>query len=142
MNFIHSFRLVFCLVLITSSASIYAAKFYKWVDENGNTHYSDKAPAQDTEVETVHVTTSKPSSTQNASSDFPADTQPDTQTTQQDSKEMQAYCEKLSENISTLEESSVVQSIDSEGNRQQLSKEEQNKQLTQQKAQYDKNCAH
>ncbi len=142
MNFIHSFRLVCCLILIASSVSAYSAKFYKWVDENGNTHYSDRAPAQDTEVETVHITTSKPSSAKSVPIDASEDTQPDTQTTEQNSKEMQAYCEKLSENISTLEESSIVQSIDSEGNRQQLSKEEQDKQLSQKKAQYDKNCAH
>ncbi len=41
--------LIACAILITATTS--HARWYKWVDENGKTHYSDKPPAQTTQVE-------------------------------------------------------------------------------------------
>jgi len=49
MKSIKVLSVVACLVLICSIAY---AKLYKWVDENGVTHYSNTAPPQSSEVET------------------------------------------------------------------------------------------
>ena len=42
--------LLLLIMLCTASAS---AQIYRWVDENGKVHYSDKKPQQDRSVETV-----------------------------------------------------------------------------------------
>lgn len=39
------------------------AEVYKWVDENGQTRFSDKAPTQSMKVEIITIPTPKPSST-------------------------------------------------------------------------------
>lgn len=33
-----------CLALLTPMATVHAAKLYKWTDENGKVHYSDRVP--------------------------------------------------------------------------------------------------
>ena len=40
--------LSFCIVLILVSSGV-TAEIYKWVDENGKTHYGDKPPDKDAE---------------------------------------------------------------------------------------------
>lgn len=40
-----------CVLMILQVASVHAGKFYKWVDDNGNTHYSQNPPpAQNAQV--------------------------------------------------------------------------------------------
>jgi hypothetical protein len=50
MKSIKTFFIVVCLILICTIAS---AKLYKWVDENGVTHYSNTAPPESSNVETL-----------------------------------------------------------------------------------------
>ena len=46
-----------CLLtlLLISNVSIYAKEFYKWVDANGSTHYTDTPPPKSTKQTKVHT---------------------------------------------------------------------------------------
>ena len=39
----------YCLILLLACTSGASAEIYKWVDENGKTHYGDKPPTSDAE---------------------------------------------------------------------------------------------
>jgi len=128
---------------IAMSSTGLAAKFYRWVDENGGIHYSDKPDANNT-AETVDVYAPKPSSsTANNSSTASSSTTNETQTENknpQQADSIEEYCKKLADNIKTLETKSNITSVDSEGKKTNLSKDEQQKTLEKSKQEYDSRC--
>lgn len=66
-----------CLLtlLLLSNANIYAKEFYKWVDANGSTHYTDTPPpksTKQTKVNTYGWNNSNPTQTQTSTHGTPA----------------------------------------------------------------------
>ena len=46
-------RQISCFALLSMLSATVFAEMYKWVDENGEVHYSDKQPAAEVETETI-----------------------------------------------------------------------------------------
>lgn len=94
-----------------------SADIYKWVDENGNTHYSDIKPNQ-TNSETLKIKTSKsikpPQNPQEASQQLEERSQTELESKAQKLKEdtqkreLQAQCEAIRNNLRTIEENSRI----------------------------------
>jgi len=68
--------LALCLFATLAAAPTILAEVYKWVDENGVVHYSDRPPQQGTESAELAITTRPPEQTGDVSA--AASTQPET----------------------------------------------------------------
>lgn len=129
---------------IVFSAPGLAAKFYRWTDENGGIHYSDKPDANNT-AETVDIYAPKPASGSGNSSTGSQtssnnENNPSENKNSQHANSVEEYCKKLSENIKTLETKSNITSVDTEGKKTNLSKDEQQKTLDKSKQEYESRC--
>ena len=61
------FSYMLCSLSLIVFSEISNAELYKWVDDDGNTHYSDKVPEKNTNSEAIPVTINTPSSQRPAS---------------------------------------------------------------------------
>lgn len=61
-----STAVLFFVILASFTTNSYAAKVYRWVDDNGNTHFSESIP-RDTESEALNVRTAGTGSPSSAS---------------------------------------------------------------------------
>ena len=71
-----------------------SAEIYKWTDENGQIHYSDKKPSTQKDAEQIKVNTGRGTTNQTQNSDS-SGAQPNTPEKEQ---ELQQKAEKLSQN--------------------------------------------
>lgn len=131
---------------LCSAPSAMAGSVYKWTDENGVTHYSDKKPSKDAEKMKVGTTASKPANqeSQSGEGDGAYTVKPelqsqidalekkqqidevqskiDAETTEAMNKK-QARCEALRGNMKTIQENARIQ-VEEEGERRYLTAEE------------------
>lgn len=90
------FRACLASALVFSSA-IASAEFYKWVDENGQVHYSDKKPAQASDVSEVKVHIGKGTPNQNQVSPSNASEGEKTADTPSKEKQLNSKAEQLAQ---------------------------------------------
>lgn len=109
-------RLAFCfLVLIASTAA--AAELYKWTDENGVVHYTDRAP-QDQEFEKRELVPEKPAPAALPAADRERSAAPS------------AGCEQARKNLVVFEKSVTVQmDINGDGTAETLEGEAKEREL-------------
>ena len=138
------------LILILSAylfltPNVYAAKFYKWTDDDGNVHYGDKAPEDNKSAETVHVSTQKSSTSTNSSTSSSDDSEkPNLENDnmkEKQSEDLKKYCKDVSNNIKTLEIGGRIQTKSSDGSKKFLDAGEQKSQLDKYKKQYSERCS-
>lgn len=136
---------VFLLVLFCFSSASFGAKFFKWTDENGNIHYSDKEPVKQNS-EAVHVNASKPSKSAKPAPKFTVDKEQERSNEEpgirdEQEKQMQKFCQGLQSNIKTLEMPIRVESVDETGERKFLDDKEKSQKLERYRQQYSEHCS-
>ena len=140
------------LSLSTLPIQLNAAKFFKWTDENGNIHYSDKAPDNVESAETVHVSSKKRTSNDTDKEEPETQLRDDTpqreSTTPEDlakekekqEKALAEYCQSIQSNIKSLQIGGRIQTVDPEGNKKFLDQEEQQQKLNEYLKEQKENC--
>jgi len=119
-------RALILLLLLIIATPLYAA-VHRWTDENGNVHYSDRAPATQKEKSEIHINVSKPDPTtverlqrqQEAlkSNLLIRDDQNKQQLAdKEEAKQQLEYCKQAKERLSILQNNSRVFAVDKEGN--------------------------
>lgn len=144
------FTLLVCLSFFAPIQVINAAKFFKWTDENGNTHYSDKAPDDVESAETVHFSSKKRPSGNNeanavnqlqGNSEQEGGMSPEDLAEQEKhEKALAEYCQSIQSNIKALQIGGRIQTVDAEGNKKFLDDNEQQQKLDDYLKQQKENC--
>lgn len=142
-----SFKL-FVFFAITSSVSIFAsAEVYKWVDKNGNTHYSDRKP-KNTQSQSIHIKKHSPSIQNDVQSQAKAldekeasELQAKQVATEDEArkKEIEEKCAKIRKNLKVIAESSRIRIVEN-GEVRYLSPEEVAKKKAHHQAQIAEFC--
>ncbi len=119
-------------IAITSFAShTSSAEVYKWVDEHGNTHYTDKKP-HNTEAKSIRIQSSKTSQRSSAQQQAQAidekaarAIQAQQEIAQEDArnKEIEAKCATIRENLKVINETSRIRLVE-DGKTRYLTAEE------------------
>jgi len=117
------------------------AKMYKWVDEDGNTHYSEKPPAGDVEVQTVKpppkVNTEKALKQQEENKKKSEEAKEEqTKSAEEKTKDeadkarQKANCETARKNLASVSANPRVYSVGADGERRRLGEEERQAKIT------------
>ena len=120
-------RALILLLLLIIATPLYAA-VHRWTDENGNVHYSDRAPAGQKEKSEIHINVSKPDPAtvkrlQSQKEGLESNKQNrDDKTTQKltDKKEAEKnleYCKQAKEKLATIQNNGRLFVVDKEGNK-------------------------
>ncbi|MCZ6830103.1 MAG: DUF4124 domain-containing protein [Gammaproteobacteria bacterium] len=119
---------------LTGSEALAEAGYYKWFDERGNPHHSDRPPPSGVEYEFISTDTGmrrRISSVADTSTTSPApamptpETKPVTVAEQQTKiKKNPAYCDQAKANLDTLDSKARVRIRSPEGDIRYLSEEE------------------
>ena len=122
-----------CLLFFVAG-NVYAA-MYKWVDEEGNTHYSEKPPAGDVEVKTIKpppkvdtdaavnaVEERKEAEAEQKESE--SKSAEEQAKKQQDADLMKANCETARKNLESITDNPRVFTRDEQGNRVRMGEDQ------------------
>jgi hypothetical protein len=137
---IASMLLVFAFASISSNLN--AAKFYKWTDDEGSVHYSDK-PNENNTAETIHISAPKASENAHPSKKTISTDKEGKENKTENMKRAESveeYCETLRGNIKTLETKNRIQSVDAEGNKVDLNEASRQEKLSKYKEQLKSRC--
>lgn len=123
-----AFLLISCATTIATSAEV-----YKWVDSNGNTHYTDKKPnhTESTSIQIKTSTASQRTSAQNQAKAIDEKTAKEMQVRQEIAQEearkieIEEKCKAIRENLRVIAETSRITVVE-EGVTRFLSPEEIN----------------
>jgi len=145
-------RLLLGAMLIAVSLSAHAA-FYKWVDANGVTQYSQSPPpsghyqemrspspppAGDTNAEQQKVEASPP--TQGSASARAAAAPPDAKRQAKQAMEQERYCQRARQNLATLENHARLRYKSEDGSLRIMSDEEKQARITETRKMIDETC--
>ena len=126
-------RLPAVLLLFFFSALPAYAAIYKWVDENGVTHYSQTPPTSDTQSQKLTVPRGPapppPAKSQNAQPEKPNEgdaqkTEATNDANEKLKKQREKACETAKNNLQELDNHGRVRETDAEGNTRFLSDDE------------------
>lgn len=92
------YSLVFGLLLSLASNSVLAVQIYKWVDENGQTHFSSQPPKQNNRAEELPIKTAPIVGTYTTPAPISPDTTSEIETNTKTKKEIQAEAKERAEN--------------------------------------------
>lgn len=123
--------LIGCLTAFSQSAI--SETFYKWVDENGTTHYGNK-PSQTHQSTTVH-TSGRPSgpASKMAPVEKPApktEQNPGEGTTVYDAEELAQYCKTMKERLDLMIAKNQIKQKNKDGSVVMLTEEQRQKQIS------------
>lgn len=136
------------------ASPVMAGQFYKWMDEQGVTHYSENPPPKTAKNSAeVKVQTRAPSGAaaavdslqkqRDASAKAMADANKDKKTTapaKEDKSQYAERCKQLRANLGTMESHGRVSETDEKGEKRALSEEEKNKRMDETKRQIKAFC--
>lgn len=125
---------ILLLAAMLASTTVHAAKLYKWIDEAGNTHYSQKSPTDKNSGEVI-------SGTPPEAEPEPVDTTPIEipQPTDLLASQQQAdKCQGLYRDLELYKNEKQI--TDSEGNAMVVSKEMREAKMVEIKAELDQSC--
>jgi len=138
------------LLLLTSNTSM--AGIYKWTDAEGNVHYSQQRP-RDASSEKMNVPKYAPENkstykrpgidkktTDSNTKAAPEEPTLETKETPAEKKRRLADCEKIRQNLATMESHGRVRSADKDGNLRYLSDEEKVARMAKSKNTLSKHC--
>ncbi|GAB1261372.1 DUF4124 domain-containing protein [Aurantivibrio plasticivorans] len=134
--------LLCCLGFLSFSAQA-AQTFYKWVDQDGVTHYSARKPhGQEAEEVTIRGgrQTSSPQSQPKEPTPSSQPSSADAAATASTANKDQERCSIAKENLTTLQSFSRVREKDSDGEYRVLSEEEKQKRIENLKAIIKESC--
>jgi len=136
-------RLTLLLSLTLFSFHAHSESLYKWVDENGTTHYSSKPVSQHGEDEKVP----KPDiPMQGVGSSHKPEANGDNEGNVKDQEQAQkkkdeTFCKQVSENITVLKSGSNVEVKKEDGSLEMLDNEQKKAELKRQTAQFKEACS-
>ncbi len=153
LHFKHFIRQIIFISTLMLLVSVCNAGIYKWVDDEGNVHYSQQRPAN-TSSERMKVqqyapkdTSSykrpsfKSSDTQTAKSPKAEEDEPEEEKeTRAEKKQRMADCEQIRNNLASMESRGRIRSKDADGNITYLSDKEKQARITKSKATLSKSC--
>lgn len=133
-----------CIVLSTCVInSATAAKFYKWTDEDGNTHYSDQVPEGVATPESVRINAKAPKDSEASQAELEKRrkqwfTDADNKTKSADElakdaeiqKATDDFCKGVNDNIKLLERGGRITTLDEKGDSRYLGDDEIKKKLS------------
>ena len=137
------------ILFFTSTLSI--AEMYKWVDEDGNTHYSEKPPVADVEVETIAppppVDTNKAQQElqktleqANSLREGRVAANEEKQKEKNEAEQKKQQCQQLKEKLEVMEYRPRASKKDEDGNIVRLGEEERQKEIANTKKQISEKC--
>lgn len=136
------------------SSQLLAAKYYKWVDENGTTHYTATPPASG-EGEVIKVKAGASSDKdaalkrlkerraklqQEAEARANPEVDPNAEIEKENAEITKKNCEIYRKNLKTMQENARVRSTDENGEVRVLPEEERQSRMNKAKEYIDKNC--
>lgn len=129
----YSLTLIALLTGLLAAVPAGAKTFYKWVDENGATHYSERKP-HDQQAEAVSIrggrTTSTETPADTAGEEAEEEAAPQAQAQAQPaSRKDPDRCQRARQNIQTLNNNARVRVQDDNGEYRYLSEEEKQQQM-------------
>lgn len=134
-------------LLLALSTSAMASQIYKWVDDNGVTHFGAQPP-QGQQSTTINTSAPPPTSTPSMPAPT-ADEQPDPEQEAIDKKvkdqvaqqeaERKQYCESARTNLAQLENNPRVR-VESEGEMRRIGEDERQERITELKKSISENC--
>ncbi len=126
------------LVILTGTFTPAQSEIYKWVDDNGETHYSGRMPDTETNVETIQPTalksTGERETWQERNEDFAKRNESAAEQAKKDSEEkahadkVQHACEQAKVRVTSLEPPRINK-VDADGTRSRMSEEWRQEQL-------------
>ncbi len=130
------------LTLIISSPAL-SSGIYKWVDENGKTHYGSQRP-ENAQVEKMKLHVPQPA-TQAAPEEETIEQKQDAKlkdhnTPDKANKERTVYCDNERKRLQTVESNEEIHEKDGSGKVNKISTEARNKRLAKIKANISKYC--
>ena len=142
---------IISLLTIGSQHNVYAAKYYKWVDEEGVTHYSERQPK---EKKSKEIRTYAPSSSSKSTSGIidkkpenpdvgTAQTPPSTAPNEisiQKEKLNKNDCQKIRQSIEQLKNKRRIRTKGEDGEYSYLSKEEHQQKINDLKVRLKEEC--
>lgn len=142
-------KIVF-IMLCFSTVSF--AEMYKWVDENGKTHYSQSPPVSDVKVETIAPP--PPVDTSNAQKEVQNNVEKadalrekrlvakeESEKENLEAKKRQQECKQLNKRLASLELRPTANKTDKEGNVSRMTEEERQKDISNTKKQINEKCS-
>jgi len=149
--FKYSLRFSIRLILLYFVAINCYATMYKWVDEEGNTHYSEKPPVGDVEVQTVKpppkVDTDSAlkelEAKENKLKEIDNDRAKQAETAAAENKPMEINkrnCETSRRNLASVNANPRVYSTDADGNRYKIGEDERQAKIAAAKEAIAKYC--
>lgn len=140
------------LTILALMSAAHAAKVYKWVDEEGVTHYGEQAPTNK-DFELIS-TSGAPASSKNKAKNTPAaveassekenakplDFEEQKKLREQEAQVRKDNCENAKANLKTIEENARIRIMDDNGEYRYLSEEERQQQLERAKNIIATNC--
>ncbi|MFT4560415.1 MAG: hypothetical protein ACI9BW_000149 [Gammaproteobacteria bacterium] len=124
------------IILCAASASLHAAKIYKWVDEDGKTHYGDRTDSQAHNAQEVRIMksqatdasiTSRHQRTEQLLNSYQKERREKNERKQlaiEEKRDRQAKCLAAQNSKQKFERASSVYTVDEQGNRVFLSDEQ------------------
>ena len=130
------------LTLIITTPAL-SSGIYKWVDENGKTHYGSQRP-ENTQAEKMKLHVPQPAAQaapKEETVEQKQDAKPrDHNTPEKANKERVAYCENERKRLQTIENNEEIHEEDTSGKVSKISSEARNKRLAKIKANISKYC--
>ncbi|PIE41408.1 MAG: glycosyltransferase [Gammaproteobacteria bacterium] len=152
--FISALKIITVITCCTGSVQTLAAKYYKWVDENGTTHYTAQPPASG-EGEVIKVKTGASSDKEAAmkrleerraklqqqtmQQNSPA--AEDAETSKRNAEITRKNCEIYQKNLKTMQEHSRIRITDENGEPKVLPEEERQQKINEAEEYIQKNCS-
>jgi len=150
---------IFALVpmyAISLSQLSHAAQFYKWVDDQGSTHYTQTPPPQKS-IKKVNVSTHVPADSAAEIKNLQAQDAADKKTAAQSDKDLakskadaaadsdrrnknQAACQQLQANLDLLQSGRRMRSMDGNGDLTYMTEDDKATMIQQQTSQMKQNC--
>ncbi len=148
------YRLIILLLALIASTTSYAQKMYKWVDDQGVTHYTSSRPPADQEADKVSIRRAPPAQPKSAS----ADNQPSTDEGDQleeafkaadlknksqqdfDKTVNQEYCRRAQNNLKILNSHGRIRERGKDGEVIILADEQKQERITRAQQSVDRSC--
>ena len=139
-----------CLFAALSASHVVSAEIYHWTDETGESHYSDRNPGAEANVETIEAATGSSSPVEREdyrklNEDFlerrqaKLEAEEKARETAAETAKSRHACEQAQRRATSLERPRINQ-IDAEGNRTRMPEEWRQAQLTEARAAVEKLC--
>lgn len=155
LSFIDALKIILVAICCVGSTQALAAKYYKWVDENGTTHYTANPPASG-EGEVIKVKAGASSDKEEAlkrlqerraklqeqaAARANPEVDPNAEAEKQNAEITKKNCEIYRKNLKTMQENARVRMLDDNGESRVIPEEERQTKMNKAKEYIQANCS-